>query len=157
MKHLERHYSRLAPAQLFDLVADVEQYPDFLPWVIAAKVVRRQEKTMWTDLTMGTGFLHKQFTTVALLDRPHRMEINSHDPIFERFEQIWTFEPAANGGTDIVYRVELKIKSPFLRAIVGLSIADGTKTMVAAYMRRAERLHGRQQSPVAARGPSPTG
>ncbi len=63
---------------------------------------------MWTNMTMGTGFIHKQFTTVASLDRPHRMEINSYDPIFERFEQIWTFEPAAEGGTNVEYRVESK-------------------------------------------------
>jgi coenzyme Q-binding protein COQ10 len=157
MKHVERHHSGHAPAQLFDLIADVERYPDFLPWVIAAKVIRQRDKTIWTDLTMGTGFLQKQFTTVASLDRPHRMEINSYDPMFERFEQIWTFEPAAEGGTDLLYRVELKIKSPFLRAIIGLSITDGTKAMVEAYMRRAERLYGRPQSPLTVPGPSLTG
>ena len=60
---------------------------------------------------MGTSFLRKQFTTKALLDRPHRVEINSYDPMFERFEQIWTFEPAAEGGTNIEYRVDIRFKS----------------------------------------------
>ena len=66
MQHVERHHSRHTPAQLFDLVVDVEQYPNFVPWVISAKVTRRQDRTMWTELTMGTGFIRKQFTTVAI-------------------------------------------------------------------------------------------
>jgi coenzyme Q-binding protein COQ10 len=97
MKHVERHRSRHTPAELFDLVVDVEQYPDFVPWVIAARVTGRRDRTLWVEMTMGTSFLRKRFTTVASLDRPHRMEITSHDPLFERFEQIWTFDPAPEG------------------------------------------------------------
>jgi coenzyme Q-binding protein COQ10 len=157
MKHVEQHHSRYAPAQLFDLVADVEQYPNFLPWVIAAKVIRRQEKTIWTDLTMGTGFLHKQFTTVASLDRPHRMEINSYDPMFERFEQIWTFEPTADGGTDVKYRVDLTLTSSILQALIGLSVAEGAKTMMKAYLQRAHRIYGVAPAPLAMTKPRLTG
>ena len=94
MRHIEQHRSNYTPAQLFDLVVEVERYPDFLPWVLAAKVFRRKGSTMWTDLTMGAGPLQKRFTTVAQLDRPHRVEISSHDAMFERFEQQWTFEAA---------------------------------------------------------------
>ena len=143
---VERHHSRHMPAQLFDLVVDVEQYPNFVPWVISAKVIRRQDKTMWTDLIMGIGFIRKQFTTVATLDRPHRTVINSYDPIFERFEQIWTFEPAAEGGTNVEYRVDLRIRSHILRALIGESFAERAKTMVKAYMRRAQRLYGVPQT-----------
>ena len=138
MKHIERHYSRHTPAQLFDLVVDVEQYPDFLPWVIAARVTGRRDQTMLVEMTMGTSLLHKQFTTVALLDRPHRMEINSYDPIFERFEQIWTFEPAADGGTNVEYRVDVRFQSDILQALIGASFVERSKTMVSAYMRRAD-------------------
>ena len=121
MKYVERIHSKHTPAQLFDLVADVEQYPNFIPWVISARVTGRKDNTMWTDMTMGTGFLRKQFTTVASLDRPRRMEISSHDPIFEKFEQIWTFDPAADGGTDVECGVELSVRSPILKVAVGLS------------------------------------
>ena len=58
---------RYSAAQLFDLVADVERYPDFLPWVVAAKIYRRDEGRIWVTMAMGTSFLRKQFTTVAFL------------------------------------------------------------------------------------------
>jgi len=146
MPHIERVHSKHTPEQLFDLVADVEQYPEFLPWVIAARVTRCTGNTMWTDLTMGTGFIQKTFTTVAALDKPRRMEINSYDPMFERFEQIWTFDAAADGGTDVEYRVDLKVRSQVLRVLVGAYFTEGTKTMVSAYMRRAQRLYGTSRS-----------
>jgi len=142
MKHTERHYSRHAPTQLFDLVVDVEQYPHFLPWVIAAKVTGRRDQTMLVEMTMGTSLLHKQFNTVALLDRPHRVEINSYDSIFERFEQIWTFEPGAEGGTNVEYRVDVILKSDIFQALVGASFVERSKTMVSAFMRRADQLYG---------------
>ena len=142
MKHIERHHSTHTPAQIFDLVADVERYPEFVPWVTAARVTRRRDSTIWTDLTMGTSLLRRQFTTVASLDRPHRMEINSYDPMFERFEQIWTFEPTAEGGADVEYRVDLRLKSHLLQVLIGASFPDRAKTMVKAYMRRAQRVYG---------------
>ena len=83
----ESAHLKYTVAQVFDLVADVECYPNFLPWVIAARICRRQDETLWVDMTIGMGFLRKQFSTIAFLDRPHRIDITSHDPLFERFEQ----------------------------------------------------------------------
>ena len=142
MKHIERHRSKFTPAQLFDLVVDVERYPDFVPWVVAAKVIRRKDNRMWVDLTVGAGFMRKRFTTIATLDRPHRVEIRSDDPMFESFDQTWTFGPVAEGGTNIEYHVDFRLRSPLLRALMGGSFADRTKTMVRAYMRQAQKVYG---------------
>ena len=131
-----------SPEQVFDLVADVEQYPKFLPWVIAAKVFRRQDRTLWVDLTMGTRLLHKRFTTVAQLERPHRLSIDSPDPLFERFKQNWTFNPASGGGADVEYRVDFKFSSRLLQILIEASFAERTVEMVAAYKRRARELYG---------------
>src|SRR6187399_835543 len=98
MKHSEQHRLPYTPAQLFELVVDVERYPEFLPWVVRARIFRRKDETIWTDMTMGTALVHRRFTTIALLGKPHRVEIKSHDPMFERFEQIWTFQPSDEGG-----------------------------------------------------------
>jgi coenzyme Q-binding protein COQ10 len=146
MKHVERHHSRYTPEQLFDLVADVERYPDFLPWVIAARVYGRKDATLLVEMTMGTSFLHKRFTATAVLDRPHRVDVSSNDPAFERFEHIWTFAPAAEGGTNVEYRVDFRLRSHLLQALIGMSFADRAKEMVRAYMVRARRVYGAPQS-----------
>jgi len=142
MRHIERHHSKHTPEQLFDLVADVDRYPEFLPGVVDARVIGRQGSTIRVEMAMGTGFLRKRFTTVALLDRPHRIEISSADPLFDCFEQVWTFEPAVTGGTDIEYRVDFKFKSNILQVLIGASFSERTKTVVQAFIRRAHRLYG---------------
>jgi coenzyme Q-binding protein COQ10 len=137
-----------APAQIFDLVADVEQYPQFLPWVISAKVFRRKEQTIWVDLTMGTRLFYKRFTTVAQLEWPNRIFIDSRAPLFERFEQCWKFEPAADGGTNVEYQVDFKFQSRLLQILIETSFAERTIEMVAAYKRRAQELYGSSLPPV---------
>ena len=90
----------------------------------------------------GEGLFRKHFTTVAELERPNRVEINSYDPMFERFEQIWTFEPTPEGGTDIEYRVDVLCRSRVLQALLEAGFAERTRTMVNAYTRWAQRKYG---------------
>jgi len=137
-----RAHLKYTPEQMFDLVANVEKYPEFIPWMIATRVRRRTDEAIWTDLTVGTGFLRKQFSTIARLDRPHGMTISSHDPMFERFEQKWTFDQLAEGGTDTRYHVDFRFKSLLLQTLMDVGFADRASTIVTAYIRRARRLYG---------------
>ena len=139
---IERTHVNHTPAQLFDLVADVERFPEFLPWVVAAHVRRRDAQTLWTDMTMGTRFIRRQFSTVAHLDRPHRIDISSHDPMFERFEQKWTFEPDSKGGTTVEYRVDFKFRSRVLQRLIGASFSDRAVEMIHAFRHRARVIYG---------------
>jgi coenzyme Q-binding protein COQ10 len=133
-------------SQLFDLVADIEKFPAFVPWVVSAKIIRRKDRTIWTDMTMGTSFLRKRFTTVALLDRPHRIDISCNDPMFESFEQRWKFEPAINGGTSVEYQLDFGLRSRVLQTVIGPSIGERTIVTVNAFKRRAEDLYGAPSS-----------
>jgi coenzyme Q-binding protein COQ10 len=133
---------KYSAAQLFDLVADVERYPEFIPWTITTRVRRRTDRVIWTDFTIGTGFIRKRFSTVATLERPHRIAITSQDPLFERFEQRWTFEDSSERGTDVEYRTEFQFRSFLLQALLDMSFADHAAAIVSAYTRRAHRLYG---------------
>jgi coenzyme Q-binding protein COQ10 len=141
VSHTERLHLKFTPTELFDLVADVERYPDFLPWVIAARIRRRDDQIIWVDMTMGTKFVRRRFSTTARLDRPHRISISSHDPMFERFEQKWTFQLAAEGGTNIEYQVDFRFRSRLLQTLIGASFAGRTETMMDAFRHRARRLY----------------
>ena len=132
--------------QLFDLVADVEKFPAFVPWVVSAKIIRRKDRTIWTDMTMGTSFLCKRFTTVALLDRPHQIDISCHDPMFDRFEQRWKFEAATKGGTNVEYQLDFRLRSSVMQTVIGPSLGERTIATVSAFKRRAEDLYGAPSS-----------
>lgn len=140
--YTHRAHLKYTPDQLFDLVADVEKYPEFIPWMIATRVRRRTDQAIWTDLTVGTGFLRKQFSTIARLERPHGLAISSHDPMFERFEQKWTFDQPAEGGTDIQYHVDFRFKSLLFQTLMDVGFADRASAIVTAYIQRARRLYG---------------
>jgi coenzyme Q-binding protein COQ10 len=142
VSQIERVHLTYKPAQMFDLVADVERYPDFLPWVIEARIVRRRKGTVWVDQTIGTRFVHRRFTTMAKFDRPRSIKIGSRDPMFARFEQTWTFRPAQGGGTDVEYRMDLKFRSHLLQALIGPSFAERARIMTDAFRHRARALYG---------------
>ena len=141
-RSIQHAHINFPAAQLFDLVADVKEYPKFLPWVIATRVLRRERHTMWVEMTMGSGFLVRQFSTVAHLDHPHRIDITSHDAMFRRFEQHWRFKDSKNGGTDIEYSVDYEIKSRLLGILIERVVRSQAAKMVAAFKARAHELYG---------------
>ena len=130
------------PFQMFDLVADVERYPEFLPWVIESCIRARTDQTVLLDMTIGTGPLRKRISTAGVLHRPHRIDVGSSDPLFERFAQRWTFEPMARGGTNVGYHIELRFRSRALKILTAMSFADRSAAMIAAFIQRADRLYG---------------
>jgi coenzyme Q-binding protein COQ10 len=135
--HVRLNYT--AP-QLFHLIADVESYPQFMPWVIAATISRRQDQTIWVEMTIGTGPLRKRFSTVGMLNPPSRIDVSSDDPLFERFKQTWTFEPAPEGGTIVSYHIDFKFRSRLLQLLMGSMFADQVEQTAAAFKRRARQL-----------------
>jgi coenzyme Q-binding protein COQ10 len=73
--HAERQIVPYTPEQLFDLVADVGSYPQFLPWCVGARVRSRTETLLVSDLTIGFGPFRESFTSRVTLDRPHRVTV----------------------------------------------------------------------------------
>jgi coenzyme Q-binding protein COQ10 len=140
----QRQYLQYAAPQLFDLVADVERYPEFMPWVVGARVRHRRDPAIIVDMTIGLGPLRKRFSTVAVLRRPHRIDIHSDDALFARYEQCWTFEQTAAGGTNVECHVDVELRSRVLQTLMGASFDDRAVATMAAYTRRAHRLYGHQ-------------
>ena len=139
--YAERQHLPYAAQQLFDLVANVERYPEFMPWVIEARVRHRRDRTIVVEMTVGAGPLRKRFSTIATLDRPDRIDIISSDSMFDRFEQRWTFEPAAEGGTNVEYHVVFEFRSLMLQTLMGAKLSDQAIATMSAFKRRAHRLY----------------
>jgi coenzyme Q-binding protein COQ10 len=140
--YVERQHLPYDAPQLFDLVANVERYPQFMPWVIEARVRHRKDHQIAVEMTVGVGPLRKRFSTIATLDRPHRIDITSRDSMFDRFEQRWTFEPAPEGGTNVEYHVVFEFRSRSLQALMGASFSDQAIATMSAFKRRAHRIYG---------------
>lgn len=137
-----RQHLKFAASQLFDLVADVEGYPQFLPWVAESRIRRREDRKVFVDMTIRLGPLRTRFSSVGILDRPQRIDVSSSDAPFERFTQRWTFTPTADGGTDVEYQVDCRLRSRTLHMLMNMSFAERAEATVTAFKRRAQRLYG---------------
>jgi coenzyme Q-binding protein COQ10 len=145
-RHAERRVVAYAPAQLFDLVADVRRYPEFLPWCQAARVRNRKGQTEIAELAIGFGPFHERFVSRVELtpDRAEgpRIETIGIEGPFRRLASRWTFHPHS-GGTEIEFELEFEFRSLLLQQTVRLLFAEAVRRMVAAFEARAAQLYGK--------------
>jgi coenzyme Q-binding protein COQ10 len=147
-RYTERQHLPYSPQQLFDLVADVEKYPEFVPWLMAARIRRRDGNTVWVDLEVGTNMLRKRFATRAVLHPPSHIEISSEDALFQRYDQCWAFQQATDGGTDVEFATNFAFRSRLLQLTMNAFLQEAAEAMVNAFKYRARGVYGRS---VAAR------
>jgi len=140
--YTERQRLKYTPSQLFDLIVDVERYPEFMPWIVDSRVRRRIDNVMNTELTVGKGPLRKRFTTIAVLDRPHRVDITSRDSMFRRFEMHWILQPIAESDTNLEYSLDYQFSSRILQMLMAAAFVSQAAATVAAFKRRALYLYG---------------
>ena len=144
-KHSERRVVAFAPRQLFDLVADVERYPDFLPWCSAARVRRRIGNVETAELVIGFGPFHEKFVSRVTLEPDHASgpcihTVGTEGP-FRKLTSRWLFHPHP-AGTMVEFELEFEFKSMLLQHTVRLLFAEAVKRMVSAFEARATVLYG---------------
>jgi coenzyme Q-binding protein COQ10 len=139
--HAERQIVPYAPEQLFDLVADVGKYPQFLPWCVAARVRKQTAQELVADLTIGFGPFRESFTSRVTLDRPHRVTVKYENGPFRYLNNQWEFS-AVPGGTEVSFFVEFEFRSRILQAAIGVVFNEAVRRMVNAFRKRARDVYG---------------
>lgn len=135
-------FPELSPAQLFTVAADIENYPRFIPWCLAARVRWRGDGVLEVDNHFGAGPIAARFRSHATLAPPSRLEITSRDGPFRSFHLEWRFLPLDGQGcrVDVTYAVDLH--SPLLRALASLSMPEVERRVVKRFKERARMLYG---------------
>ena len=77
--HAEKRILPYSPEQMFDLVAQVERYPEFLPWCIAARIRQKDDKLLVADLIIGFKMIRERFTSRVEFDRPRRIDVRMQE------------------------------------------------------------------------------
>ena len=152
--HAEKRTLPYSPDQMFELVADVGKYPQFLPWCVAAKVRTRTETELVADLTIGFGPFRETFTSRVALDRPRHVTVKYENGPFRYLNNKWTFDPAPNGGCTVSFFVDFEFKSRLLQAAIGVVFNEAVRRMVNAFLTRARQVYGAPpaQAPLPATG-----
>jgi len=131
--------------QLFDLVADVGKYPEFLPWCVAARIRSRKPEELLADLTIGFGPFRESFTSRVALDRPRGMVVRYENGPFRYLTNRWSFIAAPGGcpgGCIVDFHVDFEFRSRVLQAAIGVVFQDAVRRMVGAFHARARDIYG---------------
>jgi coenzyme Q-binding protein COQ10 len=141
--HTEKRMLPYAPAQVFDMIADVERYPEFLPWCIACRKTETFDDGFEADLAIGFKMVRERFTSRITLTPPGSIEVSYRRGPFSRLHNEWHFSPAADGkSTEIDFRLEFEFRSRILQKLIGVLFEEAVRRMVSAFEARAAELYG---------------
>jgi len=132
--------------QMFDLVADVGRYGDFLPWVIATRIRSDSETEMIADMVVGFKSLREKFTSKVHKDRPHSIDVHYVDGPLRDLDNNWTFKQLPQGGCELFFSVEFTFKNKVFEAIAGQYFDRAFHKMIEAFETRAALLYGSNNS-----------
>jgi coenzyme Q-binding protein COQ10 len=132
--------------QMFDLVADVGRYGEFLPWVVATRIKSDSEHEMVADMLVGFKALREKFTSRVLKQRPNEIEVIYLDGPLKDLDNTWRFTDLPEGGCEIDFSVEFAFRNRVFEALAGQYFDRAFRKMVGAFEARAEELYGSSSS-----------
>jgi coenzyme Q-binding protein COQ10 len=145
--HLETKRLPWTARQMYDLVADVGSYPQFLPWNAAARIRSRRPipggEVMEADLVISFKVFRERFgSRVTLWPARQRIDTEYLDGPFRHMRSHWTFRDLADGGSEVEFFVDFEFRNALLQGIIGVVFNDAMQRVVRAFERRAAALYG---------------
>lgn len=132
--------------QMFDLVADVDRYGEFLPWVVATRVRSDSETEMVADMLVGFKALREKFTSRVEKRRPEELRVHYVDGPLRDLDNIWRFRPLGPHECEIDFSVDFTFRSPLFEKLAGQYFDRAFRKMVTAFEERARELYGKSSS-----------
>lgn len=148
-RYAEQKRVPYSPEQMFDLVADVGKYPQFLPWCVGARIRSRTETEMVADLTIGFGPFRESFTSRVKLEHPETILVQYENGPFKYLRNRWIFKPDPQGCL-IDFFVDFEFRSRVLQMAIGTVFAEAVRRMVYAFLKRAREVYGAPAAGIAA-------
>jgi coenzyme Q-binding protein COQ10 len=141
-RHSETRNLPYTPEQLFDLVADVQSYKEFLPWVAAVRIRSDSPTLMVADLVVGFGAIKETFTSRVEKERPVRIHTDYIEGPLKYLHNSWAFRPDGKGGSDVDFCVDFAFKSRIFESLAGQMFDRALRRMIQAFEDRAHQLYG---------------
>jgi coenzyme Q-binding protein COQ10 len=140
--HAEKRVLSYTPKQLYDLVADIERYPEFLPWCMAARIRKREANLVVADLVIGFKVFRERFTSRVELDPANsRINVTYAEGPFKYLNNHWVFNEHPQ-GCEIDFFVDFAFHSRLLQKAIEVLFSEAVRRMVGAFEARARTLYG---------------
>ncbi len=140
--HAEERFLPYTPEQVFDLVADIERYPEFLPWCVGARVTHRDGAVLTADMIVGFVAIRERFTSKVTLARPGKIEVEYVKGPFKYLKNNWIFK-SKDGGCVIEFDIAFEVRSAILRRIFEPLFSGAVRRMIGAFEQRARAVYGK--------------
>ena len=139
---------------MFALVADIEDYPKFLPLCEALTIKRREQgetgEVLIATMTVGYKLIRESFTTRVALDRQtHSILVEYLDGPFSHLENRWTFNPSGEGACEVGFYIEYSFRSRLFERLVGGLFNKAVQKYTHAFETRADAVYGRRPRALA--------
>ncbi len=140
--HAEKRVLPYSPEQLFELVADVDRYPEFLPWCRAARITRREGDVLYADLVIGFKMFRERFTSRVTLNHPGAIDVQYIKGPMRYLNNHWRFIPQPGGGCLLDFYLDFEFRSAIVQRLIGVLFNEAARRMVSAFEARAKQLYG---------------
>ncbi len=145
-KHAETRRLPWSAEQMFDLVADIGRYAEFLPWVQAMRIHQTDGNVVTADMVVGFKMVRERFTSRVTLERPRHVHVDYIAGPLKYLKNDWHFRAAADGGCEIDFAVDFEFRSRMFERLAGMFFHEAFRRMVGAFESRAEAVYGRRPS-----------
>jgi coenzyme Q-binding protein COQ10 len=140
-KHVETRHLPYTPEQMFDLVADVARYPEFLPWISAIRVRSNSDTAMVADMIVGFKGLRETFTSKVGKERPGHIHVDYLEGPLKHLNNDWKFRSDGKGGCLVDFCVDFAFKNRVFEMLAGQVFDRALRKMIGAFEERAAKLY----------------
>lgn len=139
---------------MFDLVGDVERYPEFLPWCVALRVIDRKPldrgELATAEMVVAYKVFRERFRSIVRLDYDNRrIEVDYADGPFRSLKNEWAFRNIEQGGSEVDFAIEFEFRNVLLQATAQAVFEKAFLRMSEAFVERARAVYGASTSPAA--------
>ncbi len=146
--HAEKRVMPHSAQQMYDLIADINAYPQFLPWCVGARIRKRTPQAggaevLDADLVISFKLFREKFgSRVTLYPDERRIDVEYLDGPFRYLNNHWQFTPLEDGTCEVDFFVDFEFKSAMLQAVIGVVFNEAMQRIVRAFEVRADQLYG---------------
>jgi ribosome-associated toxin RatA of RatAB toxin-antitoxin module len=130
------------PLEVFTIVADIDQYPKFMPWCGGARVLQRLDNGVVASIDIAFGGVTQTFSTRNINDAPHRIDVSLVDGPFRHLQGHWQFKPLGEVACKVIFELEYDFKNAMLEMMIGPVFSMVANSFVDAFANRAAHIHG---------------
>ena len=139
--HAEQRNLPHSTKRMFNLVSDVEKYPEFLPWCVGVRLKQKTTKQINADMMIGYKMFREKFSCRVELTYPDRIDVVYEDGPFKYLNNHWIFVEEDDGTCTVDFFIDFEFNSRLLQKVIGVVFNEAVKIMVHAFEKRANIIY----------------